>query len=89
MSAAGTNSTGMRANSGSTASILEASSINCSMRTRAETLLPKPVTIIELVLPAGSSCVVLTSGNIVRIEFDSCRTSVFGRCTTVVIKVAG
>ncbi len=38
--------------------------------------------------PAGSICCVLASVIIVRIEFDTCRTSVFGRVTTVMISVA-
>ena len=41
------------------------------------------------VLPAGSICCVLASVIIVRIEFETWRTSVFGSVTTVVISVAG
>ena len=40
-------------------------------------------------LPAGSICCVLGSVIIDRIELETCRTSVFGRLTTVVIRVAG
>ena len=61
----------MTSNTGRTSSIRLASSTIISMRARATTSLPKPVSTMEFVAPAGSICWVFWSVIIVRIEFDS------------------
>jgi hypothetical protein len=90
ISSAEANSSGMTSNSGVIAPwSLAASSTKRSIFTIEATLLPKPVMIRLLLLPTGMICCVFASVNIVRIEFDSVRTSVFGRSITVVTSVAG
>ena len=80
----------MTSNTGTTVlSLADASSTSCSMRASATTSEPKPVRIRPFELPTGMICCVFASVSIVRIEFDNVRTSVFGRCITVVISVAG
>ena len=74
---------------GSGMSTFDASSMIRSMFAIATTLLPKPTRTMEFEVPAGSICCVFASVIIVRIEFDTWRTSVLGSVTTVVISVAG
>ena len=83
-------SRGITANSGEIAPASpDASSTKRSILTIDATWLPKPVITRLLLLPTGMICCVFASVNIVRIEFESVRTSVFGRSITVVTSVAG
>ncbi len=90
MSSAEANSSGITSNSGTMFPVFAAAlSTKRSILTIEATLLPKPVMIRLLLLPTGMICCVFASVNIVRIEFESVRTSVFGRSITVVTSVAG